>query len=64
VASLIEAMLSLTDEKLRQYFKFSIETDSNEIYGGGFRKAAKAYAEIGIEALLSHVVNYQEFPNL
>lgn len=51
-----------TDEKLRQYFKFSIETDDNEIYGEGYRKAAAAYANIGIEALMSHVVLYQEFP--
>lgn len=53
-----------SDKKLRQYFKFSIETDSNEIYGEGYRKAARIYAEIGIEALLSHVVNYQAFPNI
>ncbi len=53
-----------SDEKLRQYFKFSIETDTNEVYGEGYRKAAKAYAQIGIEALLSHIVNYREFPNI
>ena len=53
-----------SDEKLRQYFKFSIETDTSEVYGGGYRKAAKAYAQIGIEALLSHVVNYRDFPNI
>jgi len=51
-----------SDEKLRQYFKFSIETDDHEIYGEGYRKAAKAYSNIGIEALLSHVVLYQDFP--
>jgi hypothetical protein len=53
-----------SDEKLRQYFKFSIETDTNEIYGEGYRKAARAYAQIGLEALLSHVVTYCEFPNI
>jgi len=51
-----------SDDKLRQFFKFSIETDTNEIYGEGYRKAAKAYANLGIEALLSHVVRYQEIP--
>jgi len=51
-----------SDEKLRQYFKFSIETDDNFVYGDGYRKAAAAYADIGIEALLSHIVLYQEFP--
>lgn len=53
-----------SDEKLRQYFKFSIETDENEIYGQGYRTAAKAYAQIGIEALLSHVVMYRDFPEV
>mmetsp|Transcript_13695 Transcript_13695/g.20449 ORF Transcript_13695/g.20449 Transcript_13695/m.20449 type:complete len:763 (-) Transcript_13695:176-2464(-) len=53
-----------SDEKLRQYFKFCIETDENEIYGTGYRLAAKAYASIGIEALLSHIVMYREFPEV
>jgi hypothetical protein len=52
-----------SDEKLRQYFKFSIERDDNEIYGTGYRRAAMAYRDIGIEALLSHVVRYRDFPN-
>jgi Protein DA1/LIM domain len=51
-----------SDEKLRQYFKFSIETDDNDIYGEGYRRAALAYSTIGIAALLNHVVHYQEFP--
>jgi hypothetical protein len=51
-----------SDEKLRQYFKFSIETDDHEIYGTGYRRAAMAYSNIGIEALMSHVVLYQDFP--
>lgn len=51
-----------SDEKLRQYFKFSIERDHDDIYGEGYRKAARAYRDIGIEALLSHVVRYRTFP--
>jgi hypothetical protein len=51
-----------SDEKLRQYFRFSIETDDNEIYGTGYRKAAAAYSAIGIEALLNYVVQYRDFP--
>jgi hypothetical protein len=51
-----------SDAKLRQYFKFSIETDDHEIYGTGYRLAAMAYSAIGIEALMSHIVLYQEFP--
>ena len=53
-----------SDEKLRQYFKFSIETDDNDIYGTGYRRAATAYSHIGIEALMSHVVLYQDFPEV
>ena len=53
-----------SDQKLRQYFKFSIETATDDTYGEGYRKAARAYAEIGIEALMSHIVNYQDFPSL
>jgi len=51
-------------KQLRQYFKYAIETDSSDIYGEGYRKAALAYSKIGVEALLSHVVTYQEFPKL
>lgn len=53
-----------SDEKLRQYFKFSIETDDHEIYGTGYRRAALAYSKIGIEALMSHIVLYQDFPEV
>lgn len=53
-----------SDEKLRKYFQFSIERDDDEIYGIGYKKAAAAYRNIGIEALLSHVVRYREFPNI
>ena len=53
-----------SDEKLRQYFKFSIETDDHEIYGTGYRRAAMAYSQIGIEALMSHIVLYQDFPEV
>lgn len=51
-----------SDEKLRQYFKFSIEREKNEIYGTGYRRAALAYSDIGIEALLTHVLQYRDFP--
>lgn len=53
-----------SDEKLRQYFKFSIEADKSEVYGTGYRLAAKAYAKIGIDALLNHVVRHRAFPEI
>lgn len=51
-----------TDRMLRQYFKFSIETDESDAYGEGYREAAKVYAAIGIEALMDHVIKYKDFP--
>lgn len=53
-----------SDDKLRQFFKFSIETDTDEIYGEGYRLAAKAYTSVGIDALLNHVVKYQKIPEV
>jgi hypothetical protein len=52
-----------SDAKLRQYFRFSIETEENEIYGAGYRQAAAAYQHLGIEALLMHVMRYRDFPH-
>jgi len=51
-----------SDERLRQFFRFSIETDDNEIYGTGYRRAAIAFRDIGIEALMNHIVHYGEYP--
>jgi len=51
-----------SDEKLRQYFKFSIERETSDIYGNGYRRAAMAYRDIGIEALLTHVLQCRDFP--
>jgi hypothetical protein len=53
-----------SEQKLRQYFTYSIETDNHEIYGEGYRQAATAYSAIGIEALMSHVVLYKDFPKV
>jgi Protein DA1/LIM domain len=52
-----------TDEKLRQYFKFCIEREKDQIYGTGYRRAAMAYRDIGIEALLTHALQYRDFPH-
>ena len=51
-----------TDTKLRQYFKFTIDSDDHIIYGEGYRRAAAAYNEIGIESLLEHVIWHRSFP--
>lgn len=50
-----------SDEKLRQYFKFCIETDES-VYGEGFRLAARAYAKMGIQELLYYVALNHDFP--
>ena len=51
-----------SDSKLRQYFKFCIETDQT-LYGEGFRLAAKAYAEMGMHELLYYVALNHDFPS-
>lgn len=51
-----------SDEKLRQFFKYTIEREKSEVFGTGYRKAAVAYSEIGIVALLTHVLECRDFP--
>ena len=50
-----------SDEKLRQYFRFCIETDDG-VYGEGFRLAASAYAKMGLQELLYYVAMHRYFP--
>ena len=52
-----------SDEKLRQYFKFCIETDEG-VYGEGFRLAACAYATMGMQELLYYVALNHDFPSI
>jgi len=49
------------ETRLRQYFKFCIETDES-VYGEGFRAAARAYAKLGMEELLYYVALNRDFP--
>ena len=56
-----------TNVKLNQYFKWSIENHSSPIYGGGFKKAARAYTQIvesggGLKELLQYVTIHRDFP--
>lgn len=52
-----------SDERMRQYLKFSIERDTSETFGVGYRKAADVYRNLGMEALLNHVLHYKSFPH-
>ena len=52
-----------SDDELRQYFRFCIESDDHEIYGRGYQKAAQAYREVGIQPLMTHVVLNGTFPS-
>ena len=51
-----------SEKKLRQYYKFCIERDQSDIFGNGYRRAAVAYRDIGMEGLLSHILEYRDFP--
>lgn len=52
-----------TNARLRQYFRFCIETDEG-VYGEGFRLAARGYAKMGIQELLYYVALHRDFPPL
>lgn len=52
-----------TNARLRQYFRFCIETDEG-VYGEGFRLAARGYASMGIQELLYYVALHRDFPPL
>ena len=52
-----------SDERLRDFFKYKIQNDESSTFGVGFKRAAEVYNTIGIEALLSHVVRYRDFPS-
>lgn len=52
-----------TDKKLRQFFRYCIETDTSETYGEGFRLAAAAHAKLNsVPALLEYVAEHRCFP--
>ena len=50
------------EARLRQYFKFCIETDESVVYGQGFRAAVHAYAKLGIQELMYYVALNLDFP--
>lgn len=45
------------------YVGHSIRTDTSEVYGDGFRRALRAFQEVGaLPPILEHVKQTQEFP--
>ena len=57
-----EGLGDITDEELRRWFLFSIEKERSEVYGEGFRKAAKLYSDLGLEPILKILVETGGFP--
>ena len=52
-----------SDDKLRQFFLSEIERDQSQVYGEGFRRAARGFAQLGLHALLDYVLLHHAFPN-
>lgn len=50
------------DERMAAYVGHSIRTDSSETYGDGFRQALRAFQEVGLQAILSHLRTADAFP--
>ena len=48
------------ETKLRQYYQFGLERDKSD----AFRRAALAYRAIGMDALLAHVWECRDFPDV
>eukprot|EP00979_Chaetoceros_neogracilis_P014820 scaffold4912_cov284-Chaetoceros_neogracile.AAC.11 len=56
-----------SDLTLNQYYKWAIENHSSPVYGGGFKKAAKAYSQTlenggGLKELFQYVSMHRDFP--
>ena len=56
-----------TDLTLNQYYKWAIENHPSPVYGGGFKKAAKAYSQTlesggGLKDLFQYVSMHLDFP--
>ena len=47
---------------LRRFIAHSLETNSDPIYGDGFREAARCCDTLGLEIVLDHVKNNSAFP--
>ena len=57
----------ISDSTLNQYYKWSIENHSSPVYGGGFKKAARAYAQIidsggELKDLFQYISMHRDFP--
>ena len=54
----------VSDHRLRQFFRYSIETMTDDVYGDGYRGAAAAYADMGssLRSLLEYVIANGDFP--
>jgi len=57
----------VSDSTLNQYYKWSIENHSSPVYGGGFKKAARAYSQIiesggELKDLFQYISMHRDFP--
>jgi hypothetical protein len=58
----ISTRMKSWEQRLIEYYKFVIETDTTHVYGGGFRRAAECSSAIGLEELLQFVKESKTFP--
>jgi hypothetical protein len=55
---------AIWSEQLRRYFRYQIEMDPSEVYGEGYRQAASCCTTLGLEIVLDHVRDNQQFPSI
>ena len=49
-------------ERMSAFIGHTIRTDASAVYGDGFRRALRAFQEVGLQAMLSHLRSSSEFP--
>ena len=55
---------AVLEDRLRGFFKHSIQEDSSEVYGGGYREAAWVVGVLGLDITLECVKDTQQLPRV
>lgn len=51
-----------SDDGMRDYLKQRLEENTDPVYGGGLRKALRAYRAFGLQRLVNHVRGAKALP--
>jgi hypothetical protein len=60
----LRGVVSRSEKKLREYFSYAIESDSDPVYGDGFREAKVSVDTLSLEVVLDYVRSNQDIPHV